>query len=101
MTLCLCSGSMHPHCPICSQVGVFEMLQTGLVAVPSPSHAFLSSHHDGSEAASTAASSSRAAKGVRGGAAVAVTMQGSRPLLLEVQVNKLSGSERCCLRACL
>ncbi|KAJ7289994.1 hypothetical protein O6H91_Y299300 [Diphasiastrum complanatum] len=53
------------------QVGVFEMVEGGLVAVTNPSGVFLSERtSDASNAAS---------------GAVAVTMEGSRPLLLEVQ----------------
>ncbi|KAJ7297295.1 hypothetical protein O6H91_Y066600 [Diphasiastrum complanatum] len=53
------------------EVGVFEMVEGGLVAVTNPSGVFLSERtSDASNAAS---------------GAVAVTMEGSRPLLLEVQ----------------
>jgi DNA repair protein RadA/Sms len=59
-------------------VGVFEMVEGGLAAVDSPSELFLSSRN---ENVANAAS-----------AAVAVTMEGSRPILLEVQVLKYTES---------
>lgn len=51
-----------------SEVGVFEMRERGMVEVSNPSEAFLS------ERLATAA-----------GSAIAVTMEGTRPLLVEVQ----------------
>jgi DNA repair protein RadA/Sms len=51
-----------------SEVGVFEMIGTGLVEVPNPSEAFLA------ERSMNAA-----------GTAIAVTMEGTRPLLVEIQ----------------
>lgn len=51
-----------------SEVGVFEMVGTGLVEVPNPSEAFLA------ERSMNAA-----------GTAIAVTMEGTRPLLVEIQ----------------
>jgi DNA repair protein RadA/Sms len=51
-----------------SEVGVFEMVGTGMIEVPNPSEAFLA------ERALNAA-----------GTAIAVTMEGTRPLLVEVQ----------------
>ncbi len=51
-----------------SEVGVFEMLERGMVEVPNPSEAFLA------ERLASAA-----------GSAIAVTMEGTRPLLVEVQ----------------
>jgi DNA repair protein RadA/Sms len=51
-----------------SEVGVFEMLGAGMVEVPNPSEAFLA------ERVVNAA-----------GSAIAVTMEGTRPLLVEVQ----------------
>ncbi len=53
----------------CEQVGVFEMKEEGLVAVPNPSASFL-----GDRTLSANASS-----------AVTVMIEGTRPLLLEVQ----------------
>lgn len=53
------------------EVGVFEMVQEGLAAVASPSELFLSARNQDSTNAASAA--------------VAVTMEGSRPILLEVQ----------------
>ena len=50
------------------EVGVFEMREEGMVEVPNPSAAFLSQRGDTSA-----------------GSAVLVTMEGSRPLLVEVQ----------------
>ncbi|GJP56397.1 hypothetical protein CLOM_g15460 [Closterium sp. NIES-68] len=49
------------------EVGMFDMAQRGMVAIPNPSLAFLPSSR------------------IRGSAAVAVVMHGTRPLLLEVQ----------------
>ncbi|MCC6616624.1 MAG: DNA repair protein RadA [Anaerolineae bacterium] len=51
-----------------SEVGVFEMVSSGMVEVPNPSEAFLA------ERSMNAA-----------GTAIAVTMEGTRPLLVEVQ----------------
>jgi DNA repair protein RadA/Sms len=51
-----------------SEVGVFEMVGTGLIEVPNPSEAFLA------ERSLNAA-----------GTAIAVTMEGTRPLLVEIQ----------------
>ncbi len=51
-----------------NEVGIFEMRDTGLVEVPNPSEAFLA------ERLPNAA-----------GSAIAVTMEGTRPLLVEVQ----------------
>src|SRR5690606_1649161 len=51
-----------------SEVGVFEMVGSGMVEVPNPSEAFLA------ERVVNAA-----------GSAIAVTMEGTRPLLVEVQ----------------
>jgi DNA repair protein RadA/Sms len=51
-----------------SEVGVFEMVGTGLIEVPNPSEAFLA------ERSMNAA-----------GTAIAVTMEGTRPLLVEIQ----------------
>lgn len=56
-------------------MGVFEMVQEGLAAVASPSELFLSARNSDSTNAASAA--------------VAVTMEGSRPILLEVQVPKI------------
>ncbi|XP_024383234.1 uncharacterized protein [Physcomitrium patens] len=53
------------------EVGVFEMVQEGLAAVASPSELFLSARNENLTNAASAA--------------VAVTMEGSRPILLEVQ----------------
>ncbi|MDH7601206.1 MAG: DNA repair protein RadA [Armatimonadota bacterium] len=50
------------------EVGVFEMRETGLVEVPNPSEAFLAE---------------RPAHGI--GSVVTATMEGSRPLLVEIQ----------------
>jgi DNA repair protein RadA/Sms len=50
------------------EVGVFEMLQSGLQEVPNPSQVFLAERSAGTP-----------------GSAVAVTMEGTRPLLVEVQ----------------
>jgi DNA repair protein RadA/Sms len=51
-----------------SEVGVFEMRDTGLVEVPNPSEAFLAERMVNAP-----------------GSAIAVTMEGTRPLLVEVQ----------------
>ncbi len=51
-----------------NEIGVFEMRGSGLVEVPNPSAAFLSEHPPGAS-----------------GAAVVCTLEGSRPLLVEVQ----------------
>jgi DNA repair protein RadA/Sms len=51
-----------------SEVGVFEMLSQGMVEVPNPSEAFLAERMVNSP-----------------GSAIAVTMEGTRPLLVEVQ----------------
>ncbi len=51
-----------------SEVGVFEMVGSGLIEVPNPSEAFLA------ERSMNAA-----------GTAIAVTMEGTRPLLVEIQ----------------
>jgi DNA repair protein RadA/Sms len=51
-----------------NEVGVFEMTQGGMVEVPNPSQAFLSERSAGAP-----------------GATVAVTLEGTRPLLVEVQ----------------
>ncbi len=51
-----------------SEVGVFEMLERGLAEVPNPSEAFLAER-----AVNTP------------GSAIAVTMEGTRPLLVEIQ----------------
>jgi DNA repair protein RadA/Sms len=51
-----------------SEVGVFEMRQSGLMEVPNPSEAFLAERVVGAP-----------------GSAIAVTMEGTRPLLVEVQ----------------
>ncbi|HEU5090169.1 MAG TPA: DNA repair protein RadA, partial [Roseiflexaceae bacterium] len=50
------------------EVGVFEMMQTGLSEVSNPSQVFLAERSTGTP-----------------GSAVAVTMEGTRPLLIEVQ----------------
>ena len=72
------AGAWRDHCNIprpafplliCEQVGVFEMKEEGLVAVPNPSASFL-----GDRTLSANASS-----------AVTVMIEGTRPLLLEVQ----------------
>jgi DNA repair protein RadA/Sms len=51
-----------------SEVGVFEMRDQGMVEVPNPSALFLGDREDGGT-----------------GSAVAVTLQGTRPILVEVQ----------------
>ena len=51
-----------------SEVGVFEMRDTGMVEVPNPSEAFLAERMVNAS-----------------GSAIAVTMEGTRPLLVEVQ----------------
>ncbi|MDQ4074624.1 MAG: DNA repair protein RadA [Chloroflexota bacterium] len=51
-----------------NEVGVFEMVEGGMVEVSNPSEAFLSEH----QASAT-------------GSAVAVTLEGTRPILLEIQ----------------
>jgi DNA repair protein RadA/Sms len=51
-----------------SEVGVFEMLEEGLVEVPNPSEAFLAERQTNAP-----------------GSAIAVTIEGTRPLLVEVQ----------------
>lgn len=51
-----------------SEVGVFEMLASGMVEVPNPSEAFLAERVVNAP-----------------GSAVAVTMEGTRPLLVEIQ----------------
>lgn len=51
-----------------SEVGVFEMLERGMVEVPNPSEAFLSERMVNTP-----------------GSAIAVTMEGTRPLLVEIQ----------------
>jgi DNA repair protein RadA/Sms len=51
-----------------SEVGVFEMRDEGMVEVPNPSALFLADREDGGT-----------------GSAVAVTLQGTRPILVEVQ----------------
>ena len=51
-----------------SEVGVFEMVEQGMVEVPNPSEAFLAERQANSP-----------------GSAIAVTMEGTRPLLVEVQ----------------
>ena len=51
-----------------SEVGVFEMLERGMVEVPNPSEAFLAERMVNAP-----------------GSAIAVTMEGTRPLLVEVQ----------------
>jgi DNA repair protein RadA/Sms len=50
------------------EVGVFEMTQTGMCEVPNPSQVFLAERSAGTP-----------------GSAVAVTMEGTRPILVEVQ----------------
>jgi DNA repair protein RadA/Sms len=50
------------------EVGVFEMTQGGMIEVPNPSQAFLAERSAGTP-----------------GSAVAVTMEGTRPILVEVQ----------------
>jgi DNA repair protein RadA/Sms len=51
-----------------SEVGVFEMVEKGMVEVPNPSEAFLAERQINAP-----------------GSAIAVTMEGTRPLLVEVQ----------------
>jgi DNA repair protein RadA/Sms len=51
-----------------NDVGVFEMGENGMVEVANPSEAFLSEHQSGAT-----------------GSAVAVTMEGTRPILVEMQ----------------
>jgi DNA repair protein RadA/Sms len=51
-----------------SEVGVFEMRRSGLMEVPNPSEAFLAERVVGAP-----------------GSAIAVTMEGTRPLLVEIQ----------------
>lgn len=51
-----------------NEVGVFEMSSSGLIEVPNPSEVFLASHCDGVV-----------------GSAVVPTLEGSRPLLVEMQ----------------
>jgi DNA repair protein RadA/Sms len=51
-----------------NEVGVFEMVEGGMVEVPNPSEVFLSEHQAGAT-----------------GSAVAVTLEGTRPILLEMQ----------------
>lgn len=51
-----------------NEVGVFEMVEGGLVEVENPSEAFLAEHAAGAT-----------------GSAVAVTLEGTRPLLVEIQ----------------
>ena len=51
-----------------AEVGVFEMVGRGMVEVPNPSEAFLAEHVVNAP-----------------GSAIAVTMEGTRPLLVEVQ----------------
>ena len=50
-----------------NEVGVFEMSGQGMLEVPNPSEAFLSERSDGT------------------GSAIAVTLEGTRPLLVEIQ----------------
>ena len=50
------------------EVGVFEMIEGGMVEVPNPSEAFLANHQIGAT-----------------GSSVAVTMEGTRPILVEIQ----------------
>jgi DNA repair protein RadA/Sms len=50
------------------EVGVFEMIDGKMVEVPNPSEAFLSQHQAGAT-----------------GSAIAVTMEGTRPILVEMQ----------------
>ena len=57
-----------PH----TQVGVFEMAKNGMVAVENPSQLFLDMREE-------------ERNGFSG--AIAVTMEGSRPFLVEIQVN--------------
>jgi len=51
-----------------SEVGVFEMVEKGMVEVPNPSEAFLAERQVNAP-----------------GSAIAVTMEGTRPLLVEIQ----------------
>ncbi|NCF65362.1 MAG: DNA repair protein RadA [Chloroflexi bacterium] len=51
-----------------SEVGVFEMVEKGMVEVPNPSEAFLAERQVNSP-----------------GSAIAVTLEGTRPLLVEIQ----------------
>ncbi len=51
-----------------SEVGVFEMVERGMVEVPNPSEAFLAERQVNAA-----------------GSAIAVTMEGTRPLLVEIQ----------------
>lgn len=51
-----------------SEVGVFEMVEKGMVEVPNPSEAFLAERQANAP-----------------GSAIAVTMEGTRPLLVEIQ----------------
>ncbi len=51
-----------------SEVGVFEMVEKGMVEVPNPSEAFLAERQINSP-----------------GSAIAVTLEGTRPLLIEIQ----------------
>ncbi|HEX8684479.1 MAG TPA: DNA repair protein RadA [Ardenticatenaceae bacterium] len=51
-----------------NEVGVFEMVEGGMVEVDNPSEAFLAEHQAGAT-----------------GSAVAVTMEGTRPILVEMQ----------------
>ncbi len=51
-----------------NEVGVFEMVEGGMVEVANPSEAFLSEHQVGAT-----------------GTAIAVTLEGTRPLLIEMQ----------------
>ncbi|MCA9922894.1 MAG: DNA repair protein RadA, partial [Anaerolineales bacterium] len=51
-----------------SEVGVFEMVEKGMVEVPNPSEAFLAERQINSA-----------------GSAIAVTLEGTRPLLIEIQ----------------
>ncbi|KAF4362125.1 hypothetical protein F8388_023977 [Cannabis sativa] len=60
------------------ELGVFEMSQLGLKAVLNPSEMFLSEEYSGSD--------------VLAGLAVAVTMDGSRSFLVEIQALCVSGS---------
>lgn len=50
-----------------SEIGIFEMKESGLEEVPNPSMFFLNEHHRGP------------------GSVIVVTMEGSRPILLEIQ----------------
>ncbi len=67
------------------QVGVFEMKEEGLVAVPNPSASFL-----GDRTLSANASS-----------AVTVMIEGTRPLLLEVQALCSPVHQVCCTAQCI